>query len=197
MKPAIAFVRTPVWDRADEDLREAYMELVGALGEDIVEVELPGPFERALELHRTIHAADIAKNYGRYYERDKDQLSEHMRADIEEGRKVLAVDYGLAVDWIDILYAGLEKLFERFDAIVTPPATGEAGSLEATGSPAFCTTWTYCGVPAVSLPLMVGANGLPIGVQLIGDRDRDGRLLRTANWLGRQLNEIDSDREVA
>jgi Asp-tRNA(Asn)/Glu-tRNA(Gln) amidotransferase A subunit family amidase len=39
------------------------------------------------------------------------------------------------------------------------------------------------GTPAVTLPLLTGANGLPIGVQLIGRRGNDGRLLRTARWL--------------
>jgi Asp-tRNA(Asn)/Glu-tRNA(Gln) amidotransferase A subunit family amidase len=38
-------------------------------------------------------------------------------------------------------------------------------------------------MPALSVPLMQGANGLPLGVQLVGQRDRDARLLRTARWL--------------
>jgi Asp-tRNA(Asn)/Glu-tRNA(Gln) amidotransferase A subunit family amidase len=30
---------------------------------------------------------------------------------------------------------------------------------------------------------MSGANGLPLGAQLVGPRHGDGRLLRTARWL--------------
>ena len=67
-----------------------------------------------------------------------------------------------------------------------PPGTAPRG-LASTGDPAFCTLWTLCGVPAVSLPLMKGANGLPIGVQLVGPRDWDARLLRTARWLQARL----------
>ena len=55
--------------------------------------------------------------------------------------------------------------------------------LASTGDPSFCTLWTLCGMPAVSLPLMHGANGLPLGVQLVGPREGDARLLRTARWL--------------
>ncbi|HIM41945.1 MAG TPA: hypothetical protein EYM71_03005 [Rhodospirillales bacterium] len=55
--------------------------------------------------------------------------------------------------------------------------------LDSTGSPVFCTLWTYCGTPAITLPLMEGPNGLPLGVQLVGRRGDDARLLRTANWL--------------
>jgi Asp-tRNA(Asn)/Glu-tRNA(Gln) amidotransferase A subunit family amidase len=38
-------------------------------------------------------------------------------------------------------------------------------------------------MPALSLPLMTGSNGLPLGVQLVGRRDDDARLLRTGRWL--------------
>jgi Asp-tRNA(Asn)/Glu-tRNA(Gln) amidotransferase A subunit family amidase len=38
-------------------------------------------------------------------------------------------------------------------------------------------------MPALTLPLMNGANGLPLGVQLVGRRGDDARLLRTARWL--------------
>jgi len=38
-------------------------------------------------------------------------------------------------------------------------------------------------MPAISLPLLQSVNGLPIGVQLVGPRYDDARLLRTARWL--------------
>jgi len=47
----------------------------------------------------------------------------------------------------------------------------------------FCTLWTLCGMPSLGLPLLTGANGLPLGVQLVGRRGDDARLLRTARWL--------------
>ncbi len=75
-------------------------------------------------------------------------------------------------------------MFGRFDAIVTPATTGEAPvGLESTGSPIFCTIWTLCGLPAITLPLLKGAHGMPIGVQLVGAAGEDGRLLRTARRL--------------
>ena len=107
---------------------------------------------------------------------------------------IRAVDYIRALDGIAVLNAGLEKLFERYDAIVTPAAPGEAPlGLEATGDPAFSTLWTYCGVPALTLPLLTGSNDMPIGVQLVGRRLYDGRLMRTARWLSETLGAAGQD----
>jgi Asp-tRNA(Asn)/Glu-tRNA(Gln) amidotransferase A subunit family amidase len=47
--------------------------------------------------------------------------------------------------------------------------------------------WTLLGTPAINLPLMRGEDGMPLGVQLVGARHNDARLLRTARWLERQL----------
>ena len=75
-------------------------------------------------------------------------------------------------------------MFDRYDAIITPAAVGEApAGLDSTGSPIFNSLWTYCGTPAITLPLMQGPNGLPLGAQLVGRRGDDARLLRTARWL--------------
>ena len=184
LPPLFAFVPSPVWDHAADDTKGAFAELVAALGEQCDRVDLPEPFGRGHAVHRTIMTAGFSRNLGGYYNRGKEQLSAQMREAIEEGRSVLAHDYLAAVDWIEVLNAGLEQIFNRFDAIITPAAPGEAPrGLETTGNPAFCTLWTLCGTPAVSLPLLRGSNGMPMGVQLVGRRGYDDRLMRTASWL--------------
>ena len=128
--------------------------------------------------------ADLARSFEREYARGRDQLSSTLREMIERGQKVLAVDYNRAVDQIPVLNAMLDALFDWCDAILTPAATGEAPiGLESTGSPIFCTIWTLCGTPAISLPLLQGASGMPMGVQLVGPKGNDAQLLRTARWL--------------
>lgn len=184
LPPLFAFVPTPAWDQAEDSTQAAFAELVGTLGEQCDRVDLPEPFARGHEMHRAIMLAGFSKNLGGYYNRGKDRLSPQMRQAIEEGRSVLAHDYLAAVDWIEVLNGGLEAIFERYDAIVTPAAPGEAPrGLETTGNPAFCTLWTLCGTPAVTLPLLQGPNGMPMGVQLVGRRGDDARLFRTASWL--------------
>jgi Asp-tRNA(Asn)/Glu-tRNA(Gln) amidotransferase A subunit family amidase len=38
-------------------------------------------------------------------------------------------------------------------------------------------------MPALSLPVLQGGNGLPLGVQLVGQRANDARLMRSAGFL--------------
>jgi len=79
---------------------------------------------------------------------------------------------------------------DRYDAIITPATTGEApAGLDSTGNPIFNSLWTYLGAPAITLPLMEGPNGLPVGVQLVGRRGDDARLLRTASWLMKHVEQ--------
>ncbi len=188
LDPIFAFVRSPVWDQAAEDTREAFAELVDFLGEGCDEIDLPEPFDQAVAWHGAVMSADVAKALGPLHDRAPDQISDSLADLIRQGREVRAVDYNRALDRAQVLNAGLDQIFERYDAILTPATTGEAPvGLESTGNPVFCSLWTFCGVPAVSLPLLTGANGLPIGVQIVGRRGDDARLLRTARWLAARV----------
>jgi Asp-tRNA(Asn)/Glu-tRNA(Gln) amidotransferase A subunit family amidase len=190
VEPRLAFVKTPVWDQADPFTRSSFEELVEVLGESAAEFPLPDVFNGAHEHHRQIMEADLARSFAAEYRDGSDQLSDMLKEMIERGQEVLAVDYNNAVAAQDIYYGTFGKVFEWHDAIITPATVGEApAGLESTGSPMFCTIWTLCGMPAISLPLLQGENGLPLGVQLVGPRGDDARLLRTARWLVDRLAE--------
>jgi Asp-tRNA(Asn)/Glu-tRNA(Gln) amidotransferase A subunit family amidase len=190
VEPRLAFIKTPVWDQADPDTQEAFAELVAYLGENVEAFQLPDIFNDAVAQHRSILEADLARSFEREYARGKDKLSSILREMIERGQKVLAVDYNHAVSQIPVLNRALDNVFDWHDAILTPAATGEAPvGLESTGSPIFCTLWSLCGMPAISLPLLQGAHGMPMGVQLVGPKGDDALLLRTARWLVNRAGE--------
>jgi Asp-tRNA(Asn)/Glu-tRNA(Gln) amidotransferase A subunit family amidase len=189
VKPMFAFVKTPHWERVDADAKEAFGELVETLGEQVEEVELFPSAVEAWAWHKTIMEVEMAANFEREYRSGRDKLSAQLRALIERGQEVRAVDYQRALRGVAPAAASFDDLFmQRFDAILTPAALGAAPKgLASTGDPVFCTLWSLLGLPALSLPLMQAANGLPLGVQLVGRRNFDARLLRTARWLAASL----------
>jgi Asp-tRNA(Asn)/Glu-tRNA(Gln) amidotransferase A subunit family amidase len=121
LPPTFGFVKTPYWERVDEDTKEGFAELIEQLGGQIEEIEfLPSAID-AWELHRTIMEAEMAANLEREWGRGCDRLSEQLRAQLERGRKVLAVDYQRALSRIAPVYRSFAELFEqRYDAILTP-----------------------------------------------------------------------------
>jgi Asp-tRNA(Asn)/Glu-tRNA(Gln) amidotransferase A subunit family amidase len=190
LEPMFAFIKTPHWERADADLKEAYAELQEALGAQIEEVELFPSATEGWDWQRTIMEAEMASNLEPLWLAGKDKLSERLRGLMERGRETRLVDYQRTLRRIAPTVESFDELFrERYDAILTPPALGTAPKgLGATGDPAFCVLWTLLGMPAITLPLMQGANGLPLGVQLVGRRNYDARLLRTARWLEKKVS---------
>ena len=184
LPPTLGWVQTPFWDRVAPDAREAFGELVELLSGRIAPFELPETARDAVEWHRTIMEADIAGSFEAEYEQGAEVLSASLRAQIERGRAVRAVDYRRAASRIPLINAGFDNVFEHFSALLTPATLGTAPQgLASTGDPIMCTLWTFAGMPAITLPLLHGENGLPLGVQLVGQRGDDARLLRTAQWL--------------
>jgi Asp-tRNA(Asn)/Glu-tRNA(Gln) amidotransferase A subunit family amidase len=184
-----AFIKTPMWERADDETKEGFAEIVAHLGNQAEEVELFPSALEAWQWHQTIMGAEMALNLAREWAKTRDRLSEQLCTQIERGRQVLAVDYQAALSRIKPIHERFLELFEqRYDAILTPAAPSAAPKgLASTGDPSFCTLWTLCGMPAISLPLLQSEDGLPIGVQLVGPRYGDARLLRTARWLAAKM----------
>ncbi|HEX6690220.1 MAG TPA: amidase [Burkholderiales bacterium] len=185
VKPMFAFVKTPHWERVDAEAKEAFGELVESLGAQVEEVELFPSATEAWDWHKLVMETEMAANFEREYRTGRDKLSAQLRSLIERGQEVRAVDYQRVLRSLGPVKESFDDLFmQRYDAILTPAALGAAPKgLGSTGDPVFCTLWTLLGLPAVSLPLMQAANGLPLGVQLVGRRNFDARLLRTARWL--------------
>jgi len=189
LPPRLAFVKTAAWKHADAVTQAAFAELMDTLGETAAEVELGQSFENVADLHKTVMEAEMAHNFRRDYAQGRDKLSKQLCALIERGRTYTAFDYQAALGQAAALNEGLDAVFDEYDAILTPAAPGEAPVGEATGNPIFCTMWTFLGTPAVTLPLLRSEAGLPLGVQLVGRRGGDARLLRTAHWLVQTLTQ--------
>jgi Asp-tRNA(Asn)/Glu-tRNA(Gln) amidotransferase A subunit family amidase len=191
--PHFAFVRTPLWDQVELVAKDALRELLDATNAaqpgSVDIVDLPDSFAELHEDHRRVMEGDLARSFADEYRRGKAQLSEVLRTMIERGQQVSDDEYRASLARIEDYADYLGQVFEDYDAILTPSTPGAApAGLEATGSPVMNTIWTFCGTPALNLPLLQNEQGMPLGVQMVGDRNDDARLFRSARWLLDTLN---------
>jgi Asp-tRNA(Asn)/Glu-tRNA(Gln) amidotransferase A subunit family amidase len=187
LPPLFVFVKTHAWSEADAATQEAFGELTEHLGQQVQEISIDNTTERGFAAARTVQRVELAHHFGPILDSAPDLLSPGLAKLIEESRRVPGVEYLAALNARQDYYRTLEELFREYGTVLTPAALGPAPKgLGSTGNPVFCGFWTYLGVPAVTLPALE-ADGLPMGVQLIGPRGDDGRLLRNARWLVRHL----------
>ena len=181
--PRLAFVKGPPWIYAEAYMEKLFMRFLDRLG-GVSEVVLAGIFNDALNAQEIIMNANVWTNLGEYVEKYESQLLEETVSRIKAGKGILASDYIAARELTDSLVAALDALFEHYDALITISAPGEAPiGLESTGNAVFQRIWTLTGLPTISLPLMKGPNGMPIGIQVIGRRGKDHELIKAAGWI--------------
>jgi Asp-tRNA(Asn)/Glu-tRNA(Gln) amidotransferase A subunit family amidase len=189
--PRLVAARSPVWHLAEPDQRSRFATDIAVLRESaaiVDEVELPTSFNDAHKVHRTIMLYEGAAASRKIREHYRAQLSEFLTRGLEEGDRISTAEYERALRKREALQRDFSRFLDDYDAVVTPPAAGEApASLETTGDPSFCTIWTLVGVPAVTIPTGLGSHGMPLGLQIIGNQGESNHLLATAMWCERQL----------
>ena len=184
MEPNFAIMTLPYSDLQSHACTEGFREVADSLEGRVQILEAPPTFEQLIEAQRTIHLTEAFRAFDSMGFIGNPQLSEVMTKMLAEGRSIPQSQYNEALVIRDSLIEFFDNFFEDFDAILSPSSSGEAPPLSEghTGNPIFCTVWTLAGLPSLNLPILQGDNGLPIGLQMIGRRRDDARLLRTARW---------------
>ena len=186
----IGLCRSDYWPRAERGTEEALERAAGTFrdnGVELFELELPPPCRELNELQETVMAFEALFSYGAEWRDHRAQLSPKLLELLDGARKISERHYEEALSRAAAARASLDPLFDQMDAILTPPAPGEAPEGMATGDPVFNRQWTLLHLPCVTLPVAKGAHGLPLGVQLVGRFRRDEELLAQARWLEAEL----------
>ena len=194
-------------------------KLLGQLGASVEAVSLP-TLEIALETYLVVASAEASSNLARYdglrygISKEGGTAAEIMRNTRSVGfgdevkRRIITGTYAITARYGGGYYPKIQQcraeitkefdeLWTKYDAVLLPTAAGCAFPLESWGadptslyaSDRFTTAANLTGCPAVTLPS--GGNGeLPFGVQLMGARRSEAKLLRAAFALESELKEI-------
>ena len=173
-----AFIKGPVWGSGDQDMQKKIKQFVDNSNLEITSVELGDDFIEAARCHEIIMNGSISRSLANYYENNKSKLHPFTITRFESGKSVSTKSYIDAIEKAKKMKQTLSEIFLKFDAIITPAAPGQAPrDLMNTGNAIFNGYWTMLGVPAISLPLLEGKDGLPIGIQVITSWNKEAELL--------------------
>jgi Asp-tRNA(Asn)/Glu-tRNA(Gln) amidotransferase A subunit family amidase len=182
-----------LWDRAEDYTKTFLEEAASALakaGAKVADFALGKPFEHFEAMGRRINDYEFSR--GLTWERShhwnllsdlqRDKLAAWLNVSYEQYREAEAV--------LEQCRGHLADSMKDIDLLLTPSALGEAPvGLSSTGDTSFnlLPTWTY--TPCITLPVFTGPSGLPVGIQLIGHRNQDHRLLEAAQAVYRVFSK--------
>ena len=183
--PRLAALRTSDWEQASDAMRERFQADVDQLADAGGPIEWPAPpagLDDAGRILRTVMLYEGAHALLPTIARRPEVVSAFVREQLAEGARTTHRAYQDAMRERDRLIAAFADWAAPYDAILTPPVTGEAPTAETTGDPRFCSRWSLTGAPAIVIPTALGPHRLPLGLQLVAAPGDDQRLLAAAVW---------------
>ncbi len=187
----IGLFPSPSWDQADADTQKAWEQATHALAKNSDHCQdqaLVQDFGELIQLQKDVMSYEMARSLSFERLRHREALSPALQALLDTGMAISGAQHAANLQHTADWRLRIDALFERHDVLLTPSTTGAAPEgLAATGDPLFCRSWSLLGLPAVHLPLMRNAKGLPVGLQLVGRMGEDHKLLAAARHIHDKL----------
>jgi len=172
-----------VWEAIETVLRR-----LSAVGVKVDRQELPSPCEQLASIHPQIEHFEAARALAFEHQTARADLSERLRDRLDHGLAQPEAVYRDALATAERCRQSMARWFDVHSLIITPAATGEAPKgLSTTGNAAFNRRWSLLGLPCITVPVMRGPKGLPVGVQLLAPWREESRLLAAAAFIEQQL----------
>lgn len=187
----IGLFPSPSWPEADADTQKAWEQATQALAKNSDHCQdqaLVQDFGQLIQLQKDVMSYEMARSLSFERLRHREALSPALQALLDTGMAISGAQHAANLQRTADWRLRIDALFERHDVLLTPSTTGAAPEgLAATGDPLFCRSWSLLGLPAVHLPLMRNAKGLPVGLQLVGRMGEDHKLLAAARHIHDKL----------
>jgi Asp-tRNA(Asn)/Glu-tRNA(Gln) amidotransferase A subunit family amidase len=143
----------------------------------------PSEWSRIHESHRVIYDASLNYYFKQEHGQAKSQISNTLMESINRGKKVSVEKYKKTLDFQAEIRNSANHFLQQFDVLITPAVAGEPPCIGAQEKPDTCLIWTFLGMPVITLPLFKGPLDLPFGLQIIGCRYSDYKLLDVAKYI--------------
>ena len=185
--PALGIVRSHLWPEADPAYRaqfDALIECLKLFGVEMIDIEPSDCYIAAFQAHQVIQDYEARQTLAYEYANHPDQLSPLLKQTLDFAQTIKPSDYDEARVAAEAASKEMDEHFEDVDALISLSAPGPAPEgLASTGSSIFNRVWTLFGLPSVNVAGLESAQGLPLGVQIIGPYMADQATLHIAHWL--------------
>jgi Asp-tRNA(Asn)/Glu-tRNA(Gln) amidotransferase A subunit family amidase len=194
LRPArLIVMETAGWAKLDAKTRAGFEQALGALRDLGVAVfrrnddPLIEAFEQGIAEAAAI-TTDICDWENRWsfenlVEQYPGKYSDTLYRRLEAGRKLILDDYRLRLLQRDEARHRLAAIAPLADALICVASPGPAPlGLASTGDSIFNTPTSILGAPAVTVPIMA-IEGMPVGIQIVGQRHSDARVAGIARWV--------------
>ncbi|WP_327679299.1 amidase [Kitasatospora sp. NBC_00458] len=181
-------------ERARPEALKAFREQLDRLsarGLTVRHIDLLPDFDELARQLQVVNRFETAASHADWFTRFGGLYRPETAAGIRHGRAVDPADREAALRARERFRERLAEQRRRagVDLLLAPSATGPAPlGLDSTGDAVMSLPWSYAGLPALSLPAGVTAEGLPLGLQVVGEAWGDERLLARAAVLERVLD---------
>jgi Asp-tRNA(Asn)/Glu-tRNA(Gln) amidotransferase A subunit family amidase len=158
----------------------AICDLLAEAGYELRRIRVMDDYELVRARHDVIMAADAARVHKKWFEKYEKLYSARLSELIRRGQSITDSQLQEALRARDLFRAQMIKTMHEnsLDLWISPPTIGPAPKgLNSTGEPAMNLPWTQIGFPAVNLPAGKSPEGLPMGLQVVGQWNMDEYLL--------------------
>lgn len=184
--PQVLLCRGLNWGRAEPDARDAFESFVDRLRAVLAPDDWTPPpaFADLAAAARTIHDFELYRGFTHERVHGAAQLSRSFGEGLDRAKAATVSDYERAVRLGDACRDAFAGLIPPGHVVLTLSAPGEAPMHEnGTGDPVMNSGWTLLHAACVTIPVLTGATGMPIGLQVVAPKFRDADALRAAAWL--------------
>ncbi len=186
----IGICRTAAWNEAEPAAQQAVETAAQALtvaGFEVSDVELPSEFREIEQVFRVISGYEGKRALAEEFRDHMNILNSWLQ---DTGRSSWSDhDYENACRMAAAARKVLGTIFDRTPLLMTPSTVGEAPvDLTGISNSSFNRIWTLMHGPCITLPVMKGPAGMPIGIQFVARQGADDALIRHITAIASHLN---------
>ncbi len=172
---------------------ENVYRLLEEAGYELQRIQVMSDFEDIRARHDAIMSAEAAQVHADWFSEYADLYSAKFTELIGRGQSISQNQLQSALAGRDAFRADIRRTFldHNIDLWIAPSTIGPAPKgIDSTGDPVMNLPWTQAGLPAINLPAGKSQNGLPLGLQVVGNWYKDESLLFWSKDLEKDLKRL-------